>query len=261
MNNNNDLLEMQKDVKRMLRTEKQIKKSLKENNYSKNILNKIETHFKNDEPVINFYDKIKYRGTSVIGLNFHSDKYRNRFYSRNKINKIGNDLSTFLADNGVHGKLSNALDFPFGWKSGMFNNIGEDVILADVDRYLEFYEEPKYYNHFQFYLILNSRPEGGSDHKFNDCLFDCLHLYLYDRNPWDKPEQLKKYLKLQRFDKIPISCIPEIEKKLKSYAINVRGDHVYSSTVQSNKVINLNLSKEHYTIDRDVDNCKCKDFS
>jgi hypothetical protein len=86
-------------------------------------------------------------------------------------------------------------------------------------------------------------------------------LYLYGRLPFKTPEELKKYLKLKRKDKVPIDCIKKIEEKLKTYAINVRGDYIYSSTIQSNKVINLVLSNEHYTIDRDIDNCKCKDIS
>ena len=199
-------------------------------------------------------------GSSVIGLNFYAEKYMNRFYSRRKIDEIGNKISTFLQEQGVSGKLSNALLFPFGWKSGMFTEIGENVVLADVDRYLEFYEEPKRYDKFQIYLVLKPKNEGGAD-AHNDCLYNCLHLYLYDRLPWKTPEELKKYLKLKRNDKVSIDCIKKIEEKLKTYAINVRGDYIYSSTVQSNKIINLILSDEHYSIDRNVDNCKCKYIS
>ena len=72
---------------------------------------------------------------------------------------------------------------------------------------------------------------------------------------------MKKYLKLKRNDKIPVSCIPIIENKLKTYQINIRGDYLYSSTVKSNKVINLILSNQHYTMDRTVDNCKIKNIS
>ena len=53
-------------------------------------------------------------------------------------------------------------------------------------------------------------------------------------------------------DKVPISCISQIEKKLKTFSINVRGDYIYTSSIQSHKVINLQLVNEHYTIDNSL---------
>jgi len=194
----------------------------------------------------------------VIGINFKAEKKGQ--YSRKKIEEIANELSHYLQEEGVRGIMSNALLYPSDWKSGMFTEIGEECILADLKKYLEFYEEPSHYAQFQLYLILKPKAEGGND-KFNDCLYNCLHSYLYNRLPWKKPDELKKYLKLKRNDKIPISCIPIIENKLKTYQINVRGDYIYSSPVKSNKVINLILSNEHYTMDRTVDNCKIKNVS
>ena len=252
--------EDQREILEMEHNDNKINEAFEKTNHNKEILKKLEKHLSTDNPILKYYDNIKYRGSSVIGLNFYAEKYMNRFYSRRKIDEIGNDISTFLQAQGVSGKLSNALLFPFGWKSGMFTEIGENVILADVQRYLEFYEEPKRYDKFQFYLILKPKNEGGND-AHNDCLYNCLHLYLYDRLPWKTPEELKKYLKLKRNDKVPIDCIKKIEEKLKTYAINVRGDYIYSSTIQSNKIISLVLSDEHYTIDRNVDNCKCNDIS
>ena len=260
-NENNKIQEeMERDLAEINRNENRVNETLEKTNHNTEIFKKLEKELANDEPDLKFYDKIKYRGTSVIGLNFNANKYQNRFYSRAKINEIGNKISKFLQDEGVSGKLSNALLFPFGWKSGMFNDVGENVILADVQRYLEFYEEPKRYDKFQFYVMLKPRAEGGNDYN-NDCLYNCLHLYLYDRLPWKTPEELKKYLKLKRSDKVPIDCIKKVEEKLKTYAINIRGDYIYSSTKPSNKIINLILSEEHYTIDRSVDNCKCREIA
>ena len=263
MNNNNDdkiLQEMDKDLEEFNENENKVNETLDKTNHNKEIFKKLEKHLSPDIPTIKFYDKIKYRGTSVIGVNFQSNKFQNRFYSRTKINELGNKISRFLQEEGVSGKLSNALLFPFGWKSGMFSEIGENVIVADVQRYLEFFEEPKHYDKFQFYVMLKPKAEGGND-RYNDCLYNCLHLHLYDRLPWKKPEELKKYLKLKRNDKVPIDLIKRVEEKLKTYAINIRGDYIYTSTIQSNKVINLLLSEEHYTLDRSIDNCKCKYIS
>jgi len=252
--------EMQRDLEELNEHETKVKEQLEKTNHDKEIIKNLEKHLSKDEPEIVFYNKIKYRGSSLIGLNFSESKYQNRYYSRRKIDEIGNKISKFLQEEGVQGRLSNSLLFPFGWKSGFFSDIGDDVSLANVERYLEFYEEPKTYKKFQFYLTLKPKAEGGNDYN-NDCLYNCLHLYLFDRLPWKTPEELKKYLKLKRKDKVPITCIKKVEERLKTYAINIRGDYIYSSTIQSNKVINLVLSDEHYTIDRNVDNCKCKDIS
>jgi hypothetical protein len=251
--------EFDKDFEELNKREGKINNSFEKNNYDNKFLDKLEKHLKDTPPKhIEFYNKLKYRGNNVIGINFKAEKKGQ--YSRKKIEEIANELSHYLQEEGVRGIMSNALLYPSDWKSGLFTEIGEDVILADLKKYLEFYEEPSHYAQFQLYLILKPKAEGGND-KFNDCLYNCLHSYLYNRLPWKKPEELKKYLKLKRNDKIPISCIAIIENKLKTYQINIRGDYIYSSTVKSNKVINLILSNEHYTIDRSVDNCKIKNVS
>ena len=229
--------------------EGKINKNFEINKYDDKIVGKLEKLLSKESPNIVFYDKLKYRKNNVIGINFKADKYENKYYSRNKIQKIADDVSEFLHEEGVRGIMSNALLYPADWKSGLFTEIGEECILADLKKYMEFYEEPKEYKQFQLYLVLKAKPEGGND-KFNDCLYNCLHSYLYNRLPWKKPDDLKKYLKLKRKDKIHYDYIKIIENKLKTYQINVRGDYIYSSPVKSNKVINLILSNEHYTIDR-----------
>ena len=249
-----------KDFEELNKREGKINNSFEKNNYDNKFLDKIEKHLKDNPPEhIEFYNKLKYRGNNVIGINFKKNKKVQ--YSRKKIEEIANGLSDYLHEQGVSGIMSNSLRFPSGWRSGYFSEIGQEVILADMKKYMEFYEEPKEYKEFQLYLILKPKPEGGNDKFNNDCLYHCLHSYLYNRLPWKKPEELKKYLKLKRNDKIPVSCIPIIENKLKTYQINVRGDAIRSSTVKSNKVINLILSNQHYTMDRTVDNCKIKNIS
>jgi hypothetical protein len=77
---------------------------------------KLEKELSKDEPTIQFYDKIKYRGTSVIGLNFSANKYQNRLYSRTKINEIGNKITKFLQDEGV------SLERPEDFFAEMYKN-------------------------------------------------------------------------------------------------------------------------------------------
>ena len=96
MNNNNDdkiLQEMDKDLEELNQNENKVNETLDKTNHSKEIFKKLEKHLSPDIPTIKFYDKIKYRGTSVIGVNFQSNKFQNRFYSRTKINELGNKIS------------------------------------------------------------------------------------------------------------------------------------------------------------------------
>ena len=83
-------------------------------------------------------------------------------------------------------------------------------------------------------------------------LYNCLYYYLYDKLPWDTPIKFKKFLNIPRNDKVPITLISKIEDKLKTFAINIRGDYVYSSTIKSSKQINLLLENEHYLIDKTI---------
>ena len=73
-------------------------------------------------------------------------------------------------------------------------------------------------------------------------------IYDFDKF-FESPEKLKNYLGLKRADKVPLNLIEKIEKKLSTYQINVRGDYIYTSTIKSNKVINLLLQNEHYSVD------------
>ena len=163
--------DLDKELEEMNKNEGKINKSFESNKYDNKFLAKLEKHLSDDSPNIVFYDKIKCRGNNVIGINFTSDKFAKRHYSRKKIDDIGNDLSNFLQEEGIQGTISNSLLFNSGWRSGYFSEIGQEVILADMKKYMEFYEEPKEYKKFQLYLILKPKPEGGNDKFNNDCLY------------------------------------------------------------------------------------------
>eukprot|EP01040_Poterioochromonas_malhamensis_P016790 gene16790-19151_t len=136
-----------------------------------------------------------------------------------------------------------------GWRSGYFTNIGDDVRLySHADSGIEM-DEPQNIRSFVFYMVLKPKNAGGND-KFNDCLYNCLRQLIHENLPWKDGESFKKFLGLNRFDKVPIDLIPKIEQKLRTFQINVRGDYVYSSTVKSLKSIDLLLQDEHYTINK-----------
>lgn len=239
---------------------KAVKKELKKKNYDKSILKNIEKKLGKYEPEIKLLDKnLHYRNNRVIQLRFTEDENnRNKIYSKENIQDISNKVSQYLNKKNINGELITTTFYDdAGFKSGHITDIGEEVQLYDpqinyVDGYVE---EPDFYSKFLIYLIIKPKPIGGNS-KNNDCLFECLDFYLHDRNPWANGGTLKQYLGLKRNDKIPITLIPKVEEKLKTFQINIIGDYVYSSQIKSNKIISLKLQDEHYTVNRNVDNSK-----
>ena len=104
-------------------------------------------------------------------------------------------------------------------------------------------------NYHSAVIVLRKQPKkaGGND-KNNDCLYYALKdsgNYI----PWKFPQTFKKFLKLDRKDKVHIDLIPLIEKKL-NLSINITGDINYNSGSQHSKTIHLKLIDGHYTLNR-----------
>ena len=141
-----------------------------------------------------------------------------------------------------------------GWKSGNLRDFGDETKLYDPNQLYNLevpIEEPNSIKSFNIYIALGNRAQGGTDDKFNDCLYNCLKYYIFNVEEYFKsPAELKKYLGLGRYDKVPLAAIEKIEKKLKTYQINVRGEFIRISTVKSNKQINLTLSNEHFSVEK-----------
>lgn len=247
------LVEFEKDLKEIVVNERRIKKHLKSKNYSKKILNKISKKIDKYDAKIKLLDNIKYIGHKILRIRFDANKFNNNtLYTRQKIQKISNDLSQLLYRKGIAGKLLTSINFPdLGWRSGYFSTIGDNVRLYVPQDSDIVADDPDYFNNFVVYISLAPGNAGGND-KFNDCLYNCLYYYLYDKLPWDTPIKFKKFLNIPRNDKVPITLISKIEDKLKTFAINIRGDYVYSSTIKSSKQINLLLENEHYLIDKTI---------
>jgi hypothetical protein len=247
------LAELERDLKALDENEKQIKKHLKSKNYSKKILDKISKRIEKYDAKMKLLDNIKYVGHKILRIRFDANKYnQNTHYTRKKIQNIGDDLSGYLDRKGVKGKLMTSINFPdLGWRSGYFSDIGDDVKLYSPQDSDIVADDPASFDNFVIYIEMAPKAAGGND-KNNDCLYNCLYYYLYDRLPWDSPIKFKKFLNLNRNDKVPISLIPKIEDELKTFAINIRGDYVYSSTIKSQKQINLLLQNEHYTVDKSI---------
>ena len=190
---------------------------------------------------------ISYKSNKVIEFKV------NKKQTRAQIEKLGNKISKQFQKDGVDGVISIALRYDKGWRSGYFTPFGQNVELYDPDMYDDdhhhYVEDQNTYNKFVIYI--SERPKarvGYSDN--NDCLYNCLKSVLYDNLPWTTPEALKKFLGINRLDKVDIyKHIPLIEKKLVNIAINITGDYIYTSPIKSNKIINIKCIDEHATVD------------
>ena len=189
--------------------------------------------------------KALYKGKEV--LQFH---LKGKF-TKDDIQKLGNKVSKSMM--GANGEIAIAMKFDYGWMSGYFNPFGEPVKLYDFS--YEDIEDQVEFEEIIIYMLEDPATAGGVSNN-NDCLYDCLKHYLNDNLPWKEPVDLKRFLKIGRRDKVDYKMIPLIEAKLKTYAINLSGDHSYISPTKSKKVINLLLEDEHYTVLEDVGTAK-----
>jgi hypothetical protein len=212
------------DLKHAKHVDKQLKQTMKSKGYnSKKLTKYINKIVGRYEPQIKYIKNlVSHSGKDLLSIRINEDKYENRHFTIKKIKEISNKLSNYLNNKNVNGKTMTALLYGnLNWKSGYLRNFGEDTILYDPNQLYNLevpYEEPDSIKSFNIYIALGSRDIGGSDDKLNDCLYNCLKYFVFNIEDYYKsPSELKKQLKLKRNDKIPLSCIDIIEKKLKNF--------------------------------------------
>ena len=185
--------------------------------------------------------------------------------TKDDIQRIADKMSKDFSKDKANGAFSVALKYDKGWRSGYFNDLGDDAHLFDEDVYDKGHkhhvEKQTTFNQFVFYAYEKAGFAGGASSNKNDCLYQCLHSVLFNNLPFKDDTDLKRYLKLNADSKIDIALIPKIETKLKNIAINISGDYCYTSKVKSNKIINLKLLNEHYTNDINKKDVKVKHVS
>lgn len=229
------------------------KEALTKSNYQPKRFNKyLSRNLSFIDPTVKHLKNVKYDGKDIIAIKAKTGKY-----TIDEIQKMSNKFSKKLQKKGVNGLFMTTLEYgKIGWRSGYFKDVGNDVDLYDPDLYYDNnnIEKPKTIDNFYFFLKLDdNKIQGGDDDKFNDCLYVCLKYYIFDIKRYYKdPAALKSSLGLKRADKIPGDMIDKIEKHLKTYQINVRGDWIRTSSVKSHKQININLINEHYTVEKSL---------
>jgi hypothetical protein len=212
-----------------------------------NMLNKFPNKVVKTLPIV--YKKVNSRKkNNVLAIYVNSSKK----VSYDDLKKLGLKMSQHLKKNGLSGEIGLALKFDFGWLPSIFSSFGDFKIYNPTHSDFEY--EQNGFNEFEFMLVETPKATGGASEN-NNCLYHCLKDIFFDNVAWADGLQLKKYLKLKFSDKVPITMIPQIENK-QNCKINVTGDYVYTSTKESNKVVNLKLINEHYSLD--LKNVKAK---
>ena len=262
--------EFEKDFKKMDDVENQIKQTIKKNGYKNKLQNKMIkklTKLADQEPFIIYYPYVKYRGSEVIQYVF-----KNKKYTKDEIRKITNEFSKYLHNKNIRGNIQNNVYYDaLGDRSSQFTPIGEDVEMFDPGYNERFVvQEQKKFKKFSIFLILknnenknnekinnniNDDPLMGTDNN-NDCLYYCLKYILLEKIPWKHPIDLKSFCNVKYNEKIPFNKISIIEKELKGYSINITGDEIYTSPIQSLKQIHLLLIDNHITINYNINNKK-----
>ena len=196
---------------------------------------------------------VKFNNKKIMQIEYHSSKFLNN----EELSAFVENESQKLYNKGTRGKMQISAKYLIGYRSGRMSNIGGIIDLFnpnnfydDLEDEIEFDARVKDFT--IYYYDYRLEPEGGNS-KFNDCLYYCLKdAFQGDTTKLpkeiNKPWKLKKFLNLNRNDKINISLIKDIEELLNKTSINIHGDFTYTSTKEAVLNINLSLKNAHYTL-------------
>lgn len=245
--------EENRELRDILSTEINLKKHLRTKGYHSKLFDKISDSLKEYDPEIKLLKYVKYVGHKIFSIHFTENKFDKRHFTVKTVQKISDKISTYLVENKCNGLIGTALIYPSisEWRGAKLTEIGNPVSLySPQDSGYEGLEEPNgNVPRFNVYVILKEKAEGGSD-KYNDCLYYCLNEIIPNfKSYYSSPSDFKTQLKVNRFDRVPLEKIILVEKKLRTIQINVRGDHIYTSQIKSNKSVNLLLNNQHFEID------------
>ena len=87
-----------------------------------------------------------------------------------------------------------------------------------MDDYNIYDEDPGEYKYFQFIFIPITKLAKGRSDPNNDCLINCIKKVIQSHKNKIDAEELKQYLGLERNDKIPLSKLSLVEKKIEEKA-------------------------------------------
>jgi hypothetical protein len=174
------------------------------------------------------------------------------------VQEFAQAVSDDVHESGFTGEMQVYIDWPgYGIRSGKYTKFGDEIRISWPDIYDDEEAAHKIDDWVNstapksvMFSFARSETAGGASDKNNDCLFDCLEQAMREDMPWRYPATMKKALNVNRTDKIDISVMPLLDSKLKTYKINVSGDHTYVSPKPGHLQINIKLIKGHYTLQK-----------
>jgi hypothetical protein len=161
-----------------------------------------------------------------------------------------------------------SLKYDGGWRSGKIFDLDAEPELFNVEEYVDNTGQnkhkninlnQKYFKQVSIFKIPTTKKGGCTKNAHNDCLFYCIKDAIGQDNiniKLNTPKRLKCKLNLERDDKIDIDLMPEVEK-LMSLNINVSGEHIYLSSGEHQRTMNIILQDGHYTLDTTKKVKKC----
>ena len=182
----------------------------------------------------------------------------NRELKNADIKRFCDAKSKELYEIGTHGTMYINCDYNIGSKTGKRTQIGQECNVYDPsewecygDRDIDFIGVASVFRIIYFegeFVPFDKMPSGGAS-RSNDCLYLCLaeviHKFPQEINT---PLKLKKYLGLEKYDRVSIDLLYKLEDILNA-SINVNGDYIRMSQREGSKnTINLWLQSGHYTI-------------
>lgn len=93
-------------------------------------------------------------------------------------------------------------------------------------------------------FVKNQEPTSGGTSDMNLCLYNIVKNHI-SATTWDKPSAFKRFCGVGLKDKVPVSIIPKLEKKLKT-RINIFSDVIKESTQTFKDVVNISIINGHY---------------
>ena len=218
--------------------------------FNKNIkLNNINKLFKNFSNKTISRLPVKINGHNVLTIRVFKN-----LMTRDDIKYLSQNVSDEMKNLKIEGKIFTTLKFNENkYRSGKSSKFGEPIHIFNGIRYdFEDAEDDgqELFNSFNMYLIENGKPEGGATNdNNNNCFYECIKQVLKNNCPWTDAISFKKWLKIPYYEKVKMNDIEKIETFLK-ISINILGDYIYFTKLKNNnKVINLKLINEHYTLD------------
>ena len=196
---------------------------------------------------------------TILGNVVHVMSYIcSRKLQNSEIEKFCNIESIRMKRAGHVGTLCVNADYNIGCRTGKRTEIGKPVNVFDPAEWevykardIDFKGMAKVFRilWYEGQFVEFDDDTGGVSY-FNDCLFEAIES-VYGKLPKiiRTADKFKKFLNLSRYCRVSIELIPKIEEVL-NCRISVYGSHIYSSSRDSTKHINLYLRGSHYSVHR-----------